>query len=105
LKGCPKKERPPKGGRLIELNAINSGLLVVDDDRLSIAIDVPVVVALLDHDGFVAVVTLADNVAIAIPIPVSGSDGHADRTDTNANFFRASRHSTANSGRRDNYDC
>jgi hypothetical protein len=92
---------------LIELNANNSGLLVVDDDRLSIAIDVPVVVALLDHDGFVAVVPLADNVAIpiAIPIAVSGSDGHADRTDTNANFFRASRHCTANSGRRDNYDC
>jgi hypothetical protein len=63
-----------------------------------------------DHDGIVAIpaVTLPDNftIAIAISIPImAGSDGHAARTDTDPNLFRASRHCDANSGHRDGYYC
>jgi hypothetical protein len=87
----------------------NFRLLTVDDDRLVVAINIPVVIALLDDDGFITipVVTLANDFAITIPVTVSVSDGHADANgaDTNTNFFRASRHRTANCGRRDNYDC
>jgi hypothetical protein len=72
-------------------------------------VDIPVAVALPDHDGVaaIAVVTLPDNITIAISvtITVAGSDGHADRTDTYANFFRTGRHGDANSGHRDGYYC
>jgi hypothetical protein len=64
-------------------------------------IDIPVVVTLLDHDSIVTipVVTLANNFTIAIPIPiVTGSDGYADRTDTDSNFFRTGRHRKGYSG-------
>jgi hypothetical protein len=68
------------------------------------------IVTLPDHDGIVAipVVALPDNFPIAIPISipiVAGSDGHAARTDTDPNFFRTSRHRTANSGHCDGYYC
>jgi hypothetical protein len=69
---------------------------MIDDDSLPVVIDIPVVVTLLDHDGVVAipVVTVPDNVTIAIPITiaVTGSDSHADRTNAYSNFFRTSRH-------------
>jgi hypothetical protein len=72
------------------------------DDRLAVVVHIPVVVTLLDHDGVVVipVVTIADDVtiAIAITITVAGSDGHADRTDADANFFRTGRHRKGYSG-------
>jgi hypothetical protein len=51
----------------------------------------------------IPVVALADNFTIAIPIAiaVARSHGHAAGTDTNSDFFRASRHGDANSSRRD----
>jgi hypothetical protein len=66
-------------------------------------IDIPVAVTLPDHDGVVAipVVTLPDNVTIAIAITiVTGSDGDANRTDAYSNFFRTSRHRKGYSGYR-----
>jgi hypothetical protein len=80
---------------------------VVDDDRLAIMVDIPVVIALLDHDGVVtiAMVTLPDNFTIAITIAMAGSDGHASRADTYANFVRPGRHGDANSGHGDSYYC
>jgi hypothetical protein len=71
---------------------------VIDNHGLVVVIHIPVVVALLDHDGVIVipVVTIADDftvaVAIAITITVAGTDRHADRTDAYANFFRTCRH-------------
>jgi hypothetical protein len=80
------------------------------DNGLSVVVHIPVViVTLLDYNGVVAipVVTIADNITVAIPIgiAVAGSDGHADRTDTHSNFLRTSRHCTANSGYGDGNYC
>jgi hypothetical protein len=80
----------------------------VDDHRLVVAIMIPVAIAILpDHDGIVAipVVTLTNNLAVAVPITIimAVSDGHADRTDTNSDFFSASRHRDANCSRRDGH--
>jgi hypothetical protein len=89
-------------------NRARAGLLAVavDDHRLSIVVDIPVMIATLpDHDGVVAIpmVTLPDNFTIAIPM--AGSDSHADWTDTDSDsdFFCASRHCDANSGHCDGY--
>jgi hypothetical protein len=65
-----------------------------------VVIHIPIMVALLDHDGVVMVVTLANDVPITITITVAGSDGHADWTDADADFFRAGRHRKGNSGHR-----
>jgi hypothetical protein len=66
-------------------------------------VDVAVAIALLDHDGVVVpVVTLPNDVTVAIPIGIAmaGSDGHADRTDAHSYFFRTSRHRKRYSGYR-----
>jgi hypothetical protein len=71
-------------------------------------VHIPIMIAFLDHDGVVIpVVTLPDNVTIVIPIGVTmtGSDGHADRANTDSDFFRTSRHRNANCGRCDGYYC
>jgi hypothetical protein len=70
-------------------------------------VDIPVAIAFPDHDGVVAIamVTLPDNFTIAIAIAMDGSDCHARRTDTYADFFRTSRHGDANSGHGDSYYC
>jgi hypothetical protein len=90
------------------LNAIQPELLAVDDNRLSVVVHIPITIASLDHDTVaIPVVTLADNVTIAIPIAVTMtvSDGDADRADTDSDFFRTSRHRDANCGRCDSYYC
>jgi hypothetical protein len=81
--------------------------IAVDDDRLAVMVDIAVAIALLDHDGFVTIVmvTLPDNFTIAIAIAMNGSDGHASRADTYANFVRSGRHGDANSGHGDSYYC
>jgi hypothetical protein len=75
---------------------------VIDNHGLAVVIHIPVVIALLDHDGVVVipVVTIADNVtvAITITIAVAGTDGHADRTDAYANFLGTCRHRKGYSG-------
>jgi hypothetical protein len=69
---------------------------------------ITVTVTFPDHDCVaIPVVTLPDNVTITIPIGVTTtvSDGHADRTDTDSDFFRAGRHRDANSSHCDGYYC
>jgi len=74
-------------------------------------IHIPVAIATLpDPDSVVTipVVTLPDNITVAIAIAITvmaGSDGYASRTDTHADFFRASRHGDANSDRCDSDHC
>jgi hypothetical protein len=82
---------------------------MVDDHGLVVAIDIAVmIVTVLDHDGVVAItmIFLADHGAIAISIAImAGADGHTDRADADADFFRACRHGETNSGNGDRYYC
>jgi hypothetical protein len=59
-------------------------------------IEITIAVTLPDHDGVVtiSVVAFPDDFTIAIPpaIGMARSNGHTDRANTNANFFRTSRH-------------
>jgi hypothetical protein len=82
--------------------------LTIDDHGFPVTIEIAVVIAMfLDDDGLVAipVLTIADDFTISVPvaIAVAGPDGHADRTHTNSDFFRASRHRDANSSRSDGH--
>jgi hypothetical protein len=69
-------------------------VIAIDDDGFVVVIEITVAVALLDHDGFIPVVTFANDVAIAIPptVGMTGTNGHTDRADTNADLIRAGRH-------------
>jgi hypothetical protein len=74
---------------------------VVDDHGLSIMVDIAIMIALLDHNGIVTIMVVAfpDDFTIAVTIPVmAGPDGHADRTHTDADFFRTGRHGETDSG-------
>jgi hypothetical protein len=80
--------------------AIDDGLVVVP-----VAISIMV---LLDDDSvpIPMFVAIADNRAVVISIAVavmSGADCDADRSDTNANFFRARRHRATKAGDGSNY--
>jgi hypothetical protein len=71
-----------------------------------VAIAIPISI-LPDHHGIatIPVLTLTNNLAVAVPITITMAvaDGHADRADTNSDFFRASRHGDANCSRRDGH--
>jgi hypothetical protein len=77
--------------------------LAIDDHCLAVVIHIPVAVTLLDHDGVVIpVITIADDVTITvtitIAIAVSGTDGHASRTNAYSNFLSTRRHRKGYSG-------
>jgi hypothetical protein len=105
------KERPPQGRPLDQIKRSTVKLLMVDDHGLVVAVDVAVMIVIatvLDHDGVVAItmIFLADDATVAIPIAiVARADGHADRANAYAHFFRASRHGETNSGNGDRYYC
>src|SRR5665213_3608702 len=81
------------------MEAAKIRLLFVDNNRSAIMVNISVVIALLNDDGFVAVpmIIVADDVAIAVPVTISVtlSNRYANRTDTD--LFRSSRHCAANS--------
>jgi hypothetical protein len=64
-------------------------------------VNISVVITLLNDDGVVAVpmIIVADDVTVAVPVTVSVtlSNRYANRTDTNPDLFRSSRHCAANS--------
>jgi hypothetical protein len=64
-------------------------------------VNISVVIALLDDDGFVAVamITIADDVPIAVPVTISVTltNRYASAANTNSHLFRSSRHRAANS--------
>jgi hypothetical protein len=80
---------------------------VVDDHFLAVMVDIAVMIAMLDDDGIVMVIALADDftITIAIPVTVAFADGHADRTDANTDFFRTGRHGDTNSSHGNGYYC
>jgi hypothetical protein len=85
------------------MEAVQIRLPSVANIRSAIMVNIPVVIAFVNDDGFVAVpmIIVADDVTVAVTIPVAISvtltNRYANRADTNANLFRSSRHCAANS--------
>jgi hypothetical protein len=79
----------------------------LDDDLAAVVIDIAIVIALLDNNGFAvaAITALTYDVPIPIPIAVAMSftDGHATRTHADADLFRRRREGGCDKrGSRDN---
>jgi len=83
------------------MEAARIRLLSVDNGRSAIMVNIPVVFALFNDDGFVAVlmITVAGDVAVAVPVSISVTftDRYANGANTNPHFFGSSRHCAANS--------
>jgi hypothetical protein len=84
------------------MEAVQIRLLFVDNNWSSIMVNVSVVITLVDDDGFVTVlmITIADDVTVAVPVTISVTltNRYTNRADTNAHLFRSSRHCAENSG-------
>jgi hypothetical protein len=84
------------------MEAVKIRLLSVDNNRSAIMVDISVVIAPLDDDGFIAIpmITVADHVTITIPVTISVTltNRYASTANTNPDLFRSSRHCAANSG-------
>jgi hypothetical protein len=80
------------GGRQIRL-------LSVDNNRSAIMVNISVVIALLDDDGSVPIpmITVADDVAITVPVAISVTltNRYANVANTNSDLFCSSRHCPA----------
>jgi hypothetical protein len=83
--------------------------IVIDDRGPALMIEVAIPIALLDHDGIVAIVVVAlpdhFTIAVAIVVTMAGTDRHADRTHTDSHIFRTGRHGKANSSHGNGYYC
>jgi hypothetical protein len=85
------------------VGAVEIRLLSVDNTRPAIMVNISVVIAVFDDDGFVVVVmiTVADDVTIPVPVPVTIfvtlSNRYSNRANTNPDLFRSSRHYAVNS--------
>jgi hypothetical protein len=83
------------------MEAAKIRLLFVDNTRPAIMVNISVVIALLDDDGFVAIpmITVADDVTVAVPVTISVTltNRYASTANTNPDLFRSSRHCAANS--------
>jgi hypothetical protein len=82
------------------MEAVKIRLLSVDNNRSAIMVNISVVIAPLDDDGFVVVlmVTVADDVTIAVPVTISVplTNRYASTANTNPHLFRSSRYCAAN---------
>jgi hypothetical protein len=83
------------------MEAVRIRLLFVDDNGSAIMVNISVVIALFNDDGFVTVlmITVADDVTIAVPVTISVTltNRYASAANTNPHFFSSSRYCTANS--------
>jgi hypothetical protein len=83
------------------MEAVKIRLLFVDNNRSAIMVNVSVVIALLNDDGLVAIpmITVADDVTIAVPVTISVTltNRYASTANTNSHLLRSSRHCAANS--------
>jgi hypothetical protein len=81
------------------MEAVEIRLLPVN--RPAVMVDISVVIALLDDDGLVAVlmITVTDDVTVAVPVTISVAltNRYANRANADPHFFRTSRHCAANS--------
>jgi hypothetical protein len=84
------------------MEAVQIRLLFVDNNRSAIMVNVSVVIALLNDDGFVAVpmITVADDVTVTVPVTISVTltNRYANAASANPDLFRSSRYCAANSG-------
>jgi hypothetical protein len=83
------------------MEAVKIPLLFVDNNRSAIMVNISIVIAPLDDDGFVAIpmITVADDVTITVPVTISVTltNRYANTANTNSHLFRSSRHCAANS--------
>jgi hypothetical protein len=83
------------------MEAVKIRLLSVDNNRSSIMVNISVVITPFNDDGFVAVpmITVADDVTVAVPVTISVTltNRYAKTANTNAHLFRSSRHYAKNS--------
>jgi hypothetical protein len=90
---------PKKTASMME--AVKIRLLFVDNNRSAIMVNISVVIALLDDDGFVAIlmITVSDDVTVAVPVTISVTltNRYASTANTNSNLFRSSGHCAENS--------
>jgi hypothetical protein len=91
--------RPKKTAPMME--AVKIRLLFVDNNRSAIMVNISVVIALLDDDGFVAIlmITVSDDVTVAVPVTISVTltNRYAGTANTNPDLFSSSRHCAENS--------
>jgi hypothetical protein len=91
-KGGPKTALSPDG---IQADCRWQGSVVVDDDLATVVIDIPVMIAPLDDHGvaIAVIVSVANHFAFAyhVAVTVAFANGHANRPDTDADLFCASR--------------
>jgi hypothetical protein len=67
-----------------------SSVVVIDDDLTPVVIEIPVAIALSNDDGvaIAVIATLANDFALANNVTVAAlTDGHADRTHADTDFF------------------
>jgi hypothetical protein len=87
-----------KAAPIVEATQIQ--LSSVANIRSAIMVNISVVIALFNNNGFVAVpmITVADDVTIAVPVTISVtlSNRYANRTNTDPDLFGSSRHCAAN---------
>jgi hypothetical protein len=83
------------------MEAVQIRLLLVDNNRSAIMANISVAIALFNDDSLVAVplVTVADDVAVAVLVTISATltNRYASTANTNAHLFRSSRYCAANS--------
>jgi hypothetical protein len=83
------------------MEAVQIRLLFVDNNRSAIMVNISVVIALLNDDGFVAIlmITVADDVTVAVPVTISVTftNRYASAANANPDLFRSSRHCADNS--------
>jgi hypothetical protein len=84
------------------MEAVQIRLLFVDNNRSAIMVNISVVIALLNDDGFVAIpmITVSDDVTVAVPVTISVTltNRYASPANTNPDLSSSSRHCAENSG-------
>jgi hypothetical protein len=84
------------------MEAVKVRLLLVDNNRSAIMVNVSVVIALVDDDRSITflMITVADDITLTVPISISVTlaNRYANRADTNPHLFCSSGHCAANPG-------
>jgi hypothetical protein len=82
------------------MEAVKIRLLFVDNNRSAIMVNISVVIALLNDDGFVAIpmITVSDDFTVAVPVTISVTltNRYASTANTNSDLFSPSRHCAEN---------
>jgi hypothetical protein len=83
------------------MEAVKIRLLSVDNNRSAVMVNISVMITPLDDDGLVAVpmITIADDVTVAVPVTISVTltNRYASTAYTNPDLFSSSRHCAENS--------